>query len=168
MQSSCRFMNAQSKLRVASQCISPMHTALYAALNNQTTFASFNQCDKPQITDVQPSKLPIGGGTLLTISGVYLGSTRDDVIGVNINCGQSGKERTGGGGVGRLTVKCDMVPLKYVTSKKIVCKTRQSASGPLNHCRASVKLRSSSAGKNADPNSGESQNGGLMSIQVSG
>jgi hypothetical protein len=171
IQSSCRFMNVQSKLRVASQCILPvLTTGLLGALNNntQTAFANFNQCDKPQITDIQPSKLPIGGGTLLTISGVNLGSSKDDIIFVNINCGGQNIGPMSKN-VNKVTIKCDLMPLKYVPSKKIVCKTRQSTSGSLSHCRVAVKLKSSQTVKSGDSNSNDNQNNnGLMNILVSG
>ena len=175
VQSSCRFMNVQSKLRIASQCILPMSTGLLGVLNNnnnsQTAFANFNQCDKPQITDIQPKKLPIGGGTLLTISGVNLGSSKDDVIFVNINCGgQNSGPMSKNVNNGKVTIKCDLMPLKYVPSKKIVCKTRQSASGALNHCKVAVKLKTSQTAKSGETNSNENQNNnnGLMNILVSG
>ena len=177
-QPSCRFMNAQSKLRAASQCISPLNTAIFAALNNQTNFANFNQCDKPQITDIQPNKLPIGGGTQLVINGVNLGSSKDDLISVNIICGSnSGSQNVGilsstSSSNKRVTIKCDLMPLKYIPSKKIICKTRQSTQGVLSHCRVSVKLKSTFASKNGagvDANSDENQSGGgLMNILVSG
>jgi hypothetical protein len=170
-QSSCRFMNVQSKLRIASQCILPISTGLLGVLNNnsQTAFANFNQCDKPQITDIQPSKLPIGGGTLLTISGVNLGSSKEDIIFVNINCGgQSSGPMSKNANNGKITIKCDLMPLKYVPSKKIVCKTRQSTTGSLDHCRVAVKLKSNQALKNGDNNNDNQNNNGLMNILVSG
>jgi hypothetical protein len=147
-------MNSQSKLRAASQCISPLNTALFALTSNQTTFVNFNQCDKPQITDIQPSKLPIGGGTLLVISGVNLGSTQDDIVNVALQCNGPSPGQ-------RISIQCDLLRAKYVPSKKIVCKTQQSNTGPQDHCKATVTLKS-----RADDE--ESSSVASMKVQVTG
>ena len=150
-QSSCRFMNAQSKLVAASQCIAPI-TTLISSANNQSRQVAVNQCDKPQIASIQPSKIPVGGGTLIIINGLNLGSTIDDVLSVNVVCGSVAFSSSDSQNM--VSTRCDLVPSKYVPSKQIACKTRQSSSGAQKQCKVSVKLRSNlligSGGATAD------------------
>lgn len=161
-QSSCRFMNAQSKLAALSQCISPA-SSFFAAINNQTSKHSmFNQCDKPHITSVQPVKLPVGGGTTLVINGLNLGSTFDDLVSVNIICGNN----FGDSSSSLITTKCDLIEQKYLPSKQIACKTRQSGMGAQKECRVSVKLKTHVIISGSSTT--ELGSSGLMSILVSG
>jgi hypothetical protein len=88
VQSTCRFMNAQSKQAEAAQCISAVST-FFSAVHNVNGKIGFNQCDKPQIKRVEPSKLPIAGGTVLMIHGVNLGSSIGDLESVSIQCGSA-------------------------------------------------------------------------------
>jgi len=125
-QSSCRFMNAQSKQAASLQCIS--------TLFQPGKSTGFNQCEKPQILNIHPTKLPLGGGTTLIINGINLGSSLDDIIGVNLQCESDSSDSI---------TKCDLLPNKYVPSKQIGCKTRPSSTGlAQSKCRISVKLKS--------------------------
>ena len=120
---SCRFMNSQSKQ--ATQCVSAL-----------TGFISSNRtghCDKPQIASIQPQKIPIAGGTLITVSGVNLGAVLEDLISAQLNC--DGLESSE-------SIKCDLQPSKYVASKQVACKTRPSPSGVQRNCQFSLKVRS--------------------------
>lgn len=146
-QSSCRFMNAQSKLAALSQCISPA-SSFFSAIGNQSS-----QCEKPQITNVQPIKLPVGGGTTLVINGVNLGSVYDDLLSVNIVCGE-------------MSTKCDLIEQKYIPSKQIACKTRASSIGAQKECRVSVKLKTNVIISGSSTS--ELGSSGIMSITVSG
>ena len=142
----CRFMNAQSKQAAAAQCISAVSTFFSAAMPNRNARVGFNQCDKPQISSIEPTKLPIGGGTLIVISGVNLGSAIDDLSGVFIQCGTSGESVSESVVSNIETVssvtKCDLVADKYVPSKQIVCRTKPSTGGVQRSCKLSVQLRS--------------------------
>ena len=131
--SSCKFMNAQSKMAAISQCISPINH-LFTSITNQT----FNQCDRPQINNIQPTKIPIAGGTILTITGINLGSTFEDIVGVYIACGDSTSLNST---YEYLHTKCDLIQNKYVPSKQIGCKTRQSKHGVQHNCKITIKLK---------------------------
>ncbi len=93
-----------------------------------------------------------GGGTLVLISGLNLGSSINDLASVSIQCGTisntnndalfdttaSSSSET----VSSIT-KCDIIANKYVPSKQIVCRTRASTSGAQNNCKLFVHLKSS-------------------------
>lgn len=126
--STCRFMNAHSKLAVLSQCISP---ALLAIANVNLTY--YPQCDRPQIDLIEPAKLPIGGGTIVVIYGNNLGTKFDDLLDVHFSCAQD-----------KVQIKCDLIEHKYVTSKQIWCESRPSLVGVQSGCRVVVKLKATS------------------------
>jgi hypothetical protein len=136
-QPSCRFMNSHSKQALNSQCIS--------SLFQKSSAGSFNQCEKPQILDIHPVKLPVGGGTSLIINGINLGTSFEDIIGVSLYCGGGGNINTAADDSSSITnefvFKCDLLPNKYIPSKQIGCKTRPINSVQHN-CRVSVKLKS--------------------------
>lgn len=144
--STCRFMNSQSKQAAASQCISAIST-FFSSLGNKDSKIGFNQCDKPQITSISPTKLPIGGGTVLTITGVNLGSSLSDIDSVAIQCGSDTSQMSSQTLLGQVeTISsetiCDLESTKYIPSKEIVCVTRPSTSGAHLNCKLLLKLKS--------------------------
>lgn len=146
-QSTCRFMNSQSKQAAAAQCISAVST-FFSSLHDKNSKIGFNQCDKPQIKKIYPKKLPIGGGTILEITGVNLGSSITDLDSVSIQCGSANtgeysgaKYKSQSETLSSETI-CDLIPDKYVPSKRIICKTRPSTSGVQRNCKLSLKLKS--------------------------
>jgi hypothetical protein len=90
--SNCRFMNSQSKLAVLSQCISP---AFHPNVNSSSSSNYYPQCDKPQIDLIEPSKLPIGGGSVVIIYGNNLGTKFEDIQDVFIQCATGGSAAGG-------------------------------------------------------------------------
>ncbi|CAF0765273.1 unnamed protein product [Brachionus calyciflorus] len=145
--SSCRFMNAHSKLAVLSQCIAPASSFF---LNSSKLL---NQCDKPQITSVTPLKIPISGGTILNINGINLGSNFEDLLSVNLQCGSS-------------LTECDLIQSKYISSKSIWCKVRQFSSSSNRQCKINVKLKTNLIISGSSTS--ELGSSGLMSLLVTG
>lgn len=124
-------MNAQSKLAQLSQCISPQ---LLTTSNANSTLTTY-QCDKPQVDLIEPTKLPIGGGTVLAIYGNNLGTRFDDLIDVHLVCAE------------QVAIKCDLIEKKYLPSKQVWCEARASLIGVQSGCKVVVKLRASSSGR---------------------
>ncbi|XP_047139551.1 uncharacterized protein LOC100213518 isoform X1 [Hydra vulgaris] len=85
-----------------------------ADTNNQLPVIK-EQCYPPKVLNVVPSSGPSKGGTLIQITGKYLGLSRDDIV--------------------RLTVAgCNCLStLEYYTSRKIMCLTSAShGTGPIS------------------------------------
>ncbi len=136
-------MNANSKQAAAAQCISAVST-FFSSINNKNAKIDFNQCDKPQISQVRPTKLPVAGGTTLTITGVNLGSSILDIDSVSIQCGSDLLKTGDRESIETLSSEtaCELIPSQYIPSKQIVCRTGSSTSGPQRNCRVSLKLKS--------------------------
>lgn len=126
---SCRFMNAQSKLAQVSQCISS-----HVMSRSNSSASSLYQCDKPQVDLIEPSKLPIGGGTVLAVYGNNLGTRASDILDVHVAC----PDQAG--------IKCEFLERKYVPSKQVWCETRASQVGVQSGCKVVIKLRANSSG----------------------
>ena len=78
-----------------------------------STFASQpNQCPSPMLSSVSPISGPIGGGTILTITGTNLGVTVGDIVSVTV------------GGV-----PCMVQPDGYIPGTQVVCVTGAYNSG---------------------------------------
>uniref|UniRef100_A0A915ADH7 Sema domain-containing protein n=2 Tax=Parascaris univalens TaxID=6257 RepID=A0A915ADH7_PARUN len=82
-------------------------------------------CPYPIITDFNPKKGPLAGRTLLTIDGVNLGRSYQDVAGA----------------VTAANVRCDVDQDLYVTASRIVCRTRPSPVQKTARNPIIVKLR---------------------------
>lgn len=128
--SSCRFMNAKSKLASLSHCVAPFMFASKAASAHSSSIM-LNQCERPHIALVEPRKLPITGGSRVVIKGVNIGSSLDDVIDINIKCGLDDV----------LTVPCDLSERDYLPGRQIVCRTRAVKNQIRRDCKLQVRLR---------------------------
>lgn len=82
-------------------------------------------CPNPVIIDFNPKKGPIAGGTMITIDGVNLGHSYQDVAAA----------------VMAANVRCDVDERKYVTASRIVCRTRSSSPHKMARNPIVVKLR---------------------------
>ncbi|VDN05642.1 unnamed protein product [Thelazia callipaeda] len=85
----------------------------------------FQLCPHPVITDFNPKKGPLAGGTMLIIDGVNLGHSYKTV------------EEA----VTAANVRCDVDERSYVTASRIVCRTRQSPTPIPARYPVVVKLR---------------------------
>ena len=159
--SSCRFMNAQSKLASIAQCLSPLvaftttttsttSSSMMSAGTSGVNAAATAQCERPQIRSVEPRKLSASGGTLLVVAGLNLASTPAHVAAVHLQCGD------------KTSVVCD--PLSeadspdsrryFVSGKQIVCRVRSSPQSQSSSeqqqqqrrlCQVSMRLRVAAA-----------------------
>lgn len=167
-QSTCRFMNSQSPQVEAAQCISAVST-FFSAVHNKQSKIGFNQCDKPQIKSIEPTKLPIGGGTDLVITGVNLGSSLADLDSISIQCGADNErlnsyQLTSHSETLSSETLCDLLPDRYIPSKQIVCHTRPSTSGVQRNCKLNLRLKSRLITAENDP---AAEMNRLMKILVS-
>ncbi len=130
--SSCKFMNAKSKLAQLSQCVSSVFS----------TKSILNQCDRPQITNIEPQKLPLSGGTMIQISGVHMGTHLNDLIDISLKCINSSED-----------IPCDLNEKEYQPGgKMILCRSRASQR-PRQNCKVNIRIRVHNNNNNNDDSS---------------
>lgn len=121
--------NGHTNLRKAasSLTISETKRPLSEVLSTQVGLATIKeQCYPPKVLDITPRSGPTSGGTLIQITGKYLGVSKEDIT--------------------RLMVAgCNCLPtLQYYTPNKILCTTGESVGiGPISMSTKSGGLSSS-------------------------
>jgi hypothetical protein len=112
-----------SSLNRTQSCIFVSQTSMKMQLleSQQCHQRNNAKCNAPQIVSVEPTKIPIGGGSLVTIRGLNLGRTIHDIVNVSI-CG----------------AKC-LLNSDYVSGKEVKCLT--TAQADEKDCGLSVRLR---------------------------
>ena len=133
--SSCKFMNSKSKLASLSHCVSSIFSK-----------SILNQCDRPQITSVEPRKLPMAGHTLLAISGLNMGTSLDEISKIVLNCDDDDDDDGE-----PVQIPCDLIGQDYVPGRHMVCRAHASASvAAKRSCRVTVTVRIGSNVINSD------------------